>query len=93
MFKSLNKIKPQSPKEKSSRYTYGAQIFPPDYSATVLGAKLCANSHKYYISMTKPWSSTLNFMRPNLEIISFFLDAKLPKKLLRCPRVARCRVS
>ncbi len=41
--KSLNKIRPQSPKEKL-RITYGAPVFAPDYSATCLAAKMWTNS-------------------------------------------------
>ncbi len=45
-YKSLNKIKPQSPKEN-----------PPDYSATVLVAKLCANSHKHSVYIIFLWQN------------------------------------
>jgi hypothetical protein len=37
--KSPDKIKPQSPKEKLSRYLW-TTIFAPDYSATGLAAKM-----------------------------------------------------
>jgi hypothetical protein len=36
--KSLNKIRPQSPKEKLSRY--GAPVFAPNYSTTGLATKM-----------------------------------------------------
>jgi hypothetical protein len=32
---------------RKKRNTYGAPVFAPDYSATVLAAKLCTNSHLY----------------------------------------------
>ncbi len=38
--KSQNKIRPQSPKEKLSRYTYGAPVFAPDYSSTGFAPKM-----------------------------------------------------
>jgi hypothetical protein len=46
--KSLNKIKSQSPWENKVD-TYGATLFAPDYSANVLAAKMCTNSHKHSI--------------------------------------------
>ena len=40
VYKSLNKMT-QEYKGKNEVYTYGAPVFTPDYSATVLAAKLC----------------------------------------------------
>ncbi len=45
--KSPDKIKPQSPKEKLSRYLW-TTIFAPDYSATGLAAKMWTNSQWAY---------------------------------------------
>ncbi len=43
IYMSLNKIRPQSPMEKLSRYLWSTS-FAPDYSATGLAAKMCTNS-------------------------------------------------
>ena len=40
---SLNKIKPQSP-QKNKVDTYATPVFTPDYSTTVLEAKMCTNT-------------------------------------------------
>jgi hypothetical protein len=47
---SQNKIKPQSPKENEV-ITYGAPVFAPDYSGTLLAADMCNNfnEHSMYI--------------------------------------------
>jgi hypothetical protein len=37
---------------KNELYTYGAPVFPPDYSATVLAAKMCnSNEHSMFIRL------------------------------------------
>ncbi len=44
VLKSPSKFKPQSPKENGD--AYGELVVAPDYSATVLAAKLCSISHE-----------------------------------------------
>ncbi len=46
-YKSLDKIKWQSPGEKYSKYPWSTN-FAPDYSATVLAAKIRTNSNYLY---------------------------------------------
>ncbi len=45
---SLNKIRPQSPKEKINRYLWSTS-FTPDYSATGLATKMWTNSQRAFI--------------------------------------------
>jgi hypothetical protein len=35
--------------------TYGAQVFAPDYSATVLAAKMCTHSNQHYMCIRFLW--------------------------------------
>jgi hypothetical protein len=45
------KFKSQCPK-KNEVYTFGASGFAPDYSATVLAAKMCINSYEHFICIS-----------------------------------------
>ncbi len=46
-YKSQDKIKPESPKEKYNKYPRSTN-FAPDYSATVLATKIRTNSNYLY---------------------------------------------
>jgi len=39
--------------------THGALVFAPDYSTTVLAAKMCANSNKHSMYIRLQWTSFL----------------------------------
>jgi hypothetical protein len=40
---------------KNTVEAYGALIFTPDYSATVLAAKICTNSHEHSMHIRFIW--------------------------------------
>jgi len=52
--KSLDKVNPQSPNKKQNRHLWSAN-FAPDYSATVLAAEMCTNSHEHSMYIRFLW--------------------------------------
>ncbi len=55
LFKSHLIRSTQGGPKKNAEHTFGAPVFAPDYSATILVAKMCANSNEHSMHIRFQW--------------------------------------